>query len=455
MYFFQTFQFANMRLQLSENSALLLLDAFYVFLLILLSPWWLLMLAIKPAFRAGFRARFALRHANIPLQESIWLHGSSAGEVDLLRPLVRKLEQGPESCSVVVSAFSISGYTAAKKLFPQHCVIFFPADFSPVIKRFLKALNPRLIVLVESEFWPNFISTASKSGIPTCVLNGRMSQKSFQAHKRTQLIPWALRKVSFLAVQSEEDAARFRDLGVASSRITITGNMKYDLQDRTGSQDWQQVRRTLREHHGIDEDMPVLIGGSIHLGEDQALAWAYQRLISDGYRLRMILVPRYPAETSAVTRALQSQDLIAARRSELSADNAKLFADSRRVLIVDTIGELKNYYAMSDIAFVGGSLDFRGSNKGGHNLMEPAILGLTVMFGPHNYSFRETVRDLLNNSAGLLVHDRDELYSCLKGLLDKPASATDMGKRAREVILNKQGATGLNFALLEQYLPLS
>jgi 3-deoxy-D-manno-octulosonic-acid transferase len=141
------------------------------------------MLATKPAFRAGFSARFALRHAGIPLQESIWLHGSSAGEVDLLRPLVRMLEQGPESYSVVVSAFSISGYTAAKKLFPQHCVIFFPADFSPVIKRFLKALNPRLIVLVESEFWPNFITTASKSGIPTCVLNGRMSQKSFQAHR--------------------------------------------------------------------------------------------------------------------------------------------------------------------------------------------------------------------------------------------------------------------------------
>jgi hypothetical protein len=177
MYFSQTFQFANMRLQLSEKSALLLLDAFYVFLLILLSPWWLLMLATKPAFRAGFAARFALRHA-------------------------------------------------------------------------------------------------SKSGIPTYVLNGRMSQKSFQAHRRTQLIPWALRKVSLLAVQSEEDAARFRDLGVANSRITITGNMKYDLQDRTGSQDWQQVRRTLREHHGIDQDMPVLIGGSIHLGEDQALAWA-------------------------------------------------------------------------------------------------------------------------------------------------------------------------------------
>jgi len=444
-----------MRPQLSEESALLLLDAFYAFLFILLSPWWLLMLATKPAFRAGFTARFALRHASIPLKESIWLHGSSAGEVDLLRPLVRLLEQRPENYSVVVSAFSISGYAAARKLFPQHCVIYFPADFSPVIKRFLRALKPRLIILVESEFWPNFISTTSKSGIPTCVLNGRMSQKSFQAHRRTHLIPWALKKVSLLAVQTEDDAARFRDLGIANRRIKVTGNMKYDLQDRTGSQDLEQVRHTLRERHGTDKDMPVLIGGSIHLGEDQALAWAYQRLISEGYRLRMIMVPRYPAETSAVSRALKSQDLIGSRRSELSADDIELFADSKHVLIVDTIGELKNYYAASDIAFVGGSLDFRGSNKGGHNLMEPAILGLTVMFGPHNYSFRETVRDLLDNRAGLLVHDRDEIYLHLKGLLDKPASATDMGNRAREVILNNQGATDLNFALLEQYLPLS
>ncbi len=430
-----------------------LLDIFYLLVLILLSPWWLLMLTTKPAFRAGIAARFTLRNADIPLPESVWLHGSSAGEIDLLRPLVSKIEQRSAGCNIVVSAFAMSGYAAAKKAFPQHCVIYFPADFSPVIKRFLKTIRPVLIVLVESEIWPNFIATVTKRGIPVCILNGRMSQKSFQAHRRTRLIPWALKKISLFAVQTDDDASRFLELGVSEKRLSITGNMKYDLQDRSDPQDWQRARRTLRELYGIDEDMPVFIGGSIHRGEDLALAWAYHRLVRDGYRLRLIIVPRYPAESLAVGRVLEQHGLVARCKTGLSGDEGDVLGDPLRVLIVDTIGELKKFYAMSDIAYVGGSLLYRGSNKGGHNLMEPAILGLTVMFGPCNYSFRDTVRDLLESRAGLLVHDRGEIHSSLKGLLDDPVFAADMGDKARQVILNNRGATDKNFALLEKYMP--
>jgi 3-deoxy-D-manno-octulosonic-acid transferase len=433
----------------------LLLDAIYLILLVLLSPWWLWMLATKPAFRADFGARFALRNDCTAPNGSIWLHGSSAGEIDLLRPLLHRLEQHTQNYRIVISAFSISGYTAAKKLFPQHCVIYFPVDYSSVIKRFLNALKPRLIVLVESEFWPNFIATASRNNIPTCVLNGRLSQKSFKAHRRTRVIPWALKQVSLLAVQTADDAARFRELGIARHRIAITGNMKYDLQDQAASQDLQTLRRTLRERYGLDEDMPVFIGGSIHQGEDRALASAYQRLLVEGYRLRMIIVPRYPAESSAVGRTLLEHDLLPAPMSTVPDDVTDTLRDRQRVLIVDTIGELKNFYAASDIAYVGGSLHFRSSNKGGHNLMEPAILGLAIMFGPHNYSFRETVRDLLESRAGLLVHNQDEIYTNLKELLDNPATITDLGHRARELIMNKRGATDLNFELLEKYLPSS
>lgn len=413
------------------------------------------MLTLKPSFRAGIVARFTLRNTGTPLPESIWLHGSSAGEIDLFRPLVSKIEQRSNKCSIVVSAFALSGYAAAKKAFPQHCVIYFPADFSPVIKRFLKALRPSLVVLVESEFWPNFIATVTKTGVPVCVLNARMSQKSFQAHRWTRLVPWALKKVSLFAVQTEDDASRFRKLGVPENRLRVTGNMKYDLHDRSDPEDWQIVRHTLRERYAIAEDMPVFIGGSIHRGEDLALAWAYYRLLRDGYRLRLIIVPRYPAESSAVSRALEQHGLIALRKSGLSGDEMDIFGDPLTVLIVDTIGELKIFYAVSDIAYVGGSLHYRGSNKGGHNLMEPAVLGVAVMFGPYNYSFRETVRDLLENRAGLLVHDRDEIYSSLKVLLDNPSLAADMGGNARQVILNNRGATDQDFELLKRYMPLS
>ena len=439
--------------QIRDVKALFLIDIFYLIVIILLSPWWLLKLATNPAFRAGISDRFILRDVGMPFAESIWLHGSSAGEIGLLRPIVSKFEELSAGHNIIISAFSISGYSAAKATFPQHCVIYFPADFSPVIKRFLKVLRPVLIVLVESEFWPNFIATATKSGIPVCVLNGRMSQKSFQAHRRTRAIPWALRKVCLFAVQSEEDALRFRKLGVPEDRIRITGNMKYDLQDQGDLEERQSLRRKLRKQYAIDEDMPVLVGGSIHRGEDLALAWVYSQLVRDGYRLRMVVVPRYPAESASVSHALEQHGLVALRKERLSDDEQNIFADPLSVLVVDTIGELKKFYAISDIAYVGGSLTYRGSSKGGHNLMEPAILGVAVMFGPYNYSFRETVRVLLDNDAGLLVHDQDEIFSNLKGLLDKPAYISDMGGKARQVILSNRGATDRNIRLLGKYLP--
>jgi len=411
------------------------------------------MLIIKPAFRAGLVARFSIPGDLTPQSKSIWFHGSSAGEIDLLRPLLSKIEKRSPNERIVVSAFAISGYRAAKKLFPQHCVIYFPADFSPVIRRFLKVLRPGLIVLVESEFWPNFIATVSRQGIPLCVLNARMSQKSFRAHRRTFLIPWALRKISHFGVQTDEDASRIRDLGVPATRLTVTGNMKYDLQQLSDPGDRLSIRRALRERYAIDEDMPVFIGGSIHQGEDSALAWAFQRLVADGCRARMIIVPRYPAESAAIGRVLEQHGLVALRKSRLSCNERAVFGDEKNVLVIDTIGELRNYYAMSDIAYVGGSLTYRGSNKGGHNLMEPAIFGVAVMFGPYTYSFRDTVRDLQKNQAGLLVHDQDEIYSSLKGLLREPDVAAELGNKAHRVIMNNCGATDRNFALIEKYIP--
>jgi 3-deoxy-D-manno-octulosonic-acid transferase len=229
--------------------------------------------------------------------------------------------------------------------------------------------------------------------------------------------------------------------------------MKYDLHDGNDALERQHLRHNLREHYVLDEDMPVVVGGSIHCGEDLALAWAYSRLVKEGYRLRMAVVPRYPAEAPAVALALEQQGLVPLRKEGLSPDERDIFSDPLHVLVVDTMGELKQFYTLADIAYVGGSLLYRGSNKGGHNLMEPAILGLAVMFGPHNYSFRETVRDLLDNGAGLLVHNRDELFSSLKNLLEEPTFALELGEKARQVILKNRGAAGKNFTLLSKFPP--
>jgi 3-deoxy-D-manno-octulosonic-acid transferase len=427
----------------------LILDLAYLLVFILLSPLWLLLLILKPAFRAGLRERFVPAGGDVPMRRTVWLHGSSAGEIDLLRPLVERIEGQCSDCGIVISAFAISGYTFARKVFPNHRVIYFPADLAFIIRRFFRVLDPVVIVVVESEFWPNFFAVAERRNIPLCVLNGKMSAKSFRSHKRTGLIPWALRKASLFAVQTDDHAARFRGLGVPAASIHVTGNMKYDLSDDA---EGTGERRKLRSQYGLGDDMPVWIGGSIHRGEDEALAWAQKRLVEDEYELQLVVVPRYPTEADAIVDVFSAHGLTAVRKTELAGSGAAVFSDPRSVLLVDTIGDLKRYYAMSDVAYVGGSLHFRGSNKGGHNLMEPAILGIAPLFGPYNFSFQETVRALLEGDAGLQVADQKEIYRSLKRFLDNPGTAAEMGVRARQVILGNRGATELNFALIEPYI---
>ena len=428
---------------------MLILDIAYLLAFILLSPLWLLLLLIKPAFRAGIRDRFAPRSSGEPSQAAVWLHGSSAGEIDLLRPLVARIEEQYPDIGIVVSAFAVSGYTFARKTFPDHRVIYFPVDLSFVIRRFLRAVNPVLIVVVESEFWPNFFAVAEKSRIPLCILNGKMSAKSFRSHRITRLIPWALRKATLFAVQTNDHAERLRGLGVPADSIHVTGNMKYDLSDAANG---TEERRKLRSHYGLEDDMPVWIGGSIHRGEDEALAWAQNRLVESGYESQLVIVPRYPAETDVMVNVFRAHGLTAVRKTELGDNPGTVFGDARSVLLVDTMGDLKRYYAMSDVAYVGGSLHYRGSNKGGHNLMEPAILGIAPMFGPFNFSVQETVRALLEGDAGLQVGDQEEIYQALKRFLDNPGAAAETGARARQVILSNRGATDLNFALIEPYI---
>lgn len=431
---------------------MILLDALYLLVFILVSPWLLIMMLLRPGFRAGVLDRFRPRLTAAPSRQTVWLHGSSAGEIDLLRGLVGQVESLPADYRIVVSAFSISGNTAAKKAFPNHTVIYFPVDFSLVIRRFLKVIDPQLIVMVESELWPNFLATAHRADIPVCLVNARMSEKSFRTHSRWPLIPWALRKLSLLAAQTEEDAARFRELGFPEDKLHVTGNMKYDLCDIGDADETSHLRQELRQEYGVASTTTVLIGGSVHLGEDRAVALAYKTLVDAGRELALVMVPRYPADADAVVKELELLGLNGIRKSRGEVSEGKVFDDSGSVLIVDTMGDLRAFYTMSDIAYVGGSLHFRSSNKGGHNLMEPAVLNLAILFGPHNYSFRETVRDLRAAEAGLLVHDEDELLQNLRNLLDDPESKNAMGRRARQVVLDNRGATRQNLSLLRDYL---
>jgi 3-deoxy-D-manno-octulosonic-acid transferase len=420
----------------------LTLDFFYLLACLALSPWLLARFAMRRG-RQDLPARFGGRLGG-PLEGSIWLHGSSAGEISLLKPLVTLLERDFPGTPLVISAFTMTGLAAARRLYAAHRVVAFPFDLSFVVKRCLKHFDPLLVIVVESELWPNFISAAHRRGIPLAVVNGKMSERSRRRYARTWLIPRALAKLDLIAAQTVEHAERFRSLGVPPERIRVTGNMKYDLARASAD---PAAAAALRRELGYGPQDTVIIGGSVHAGEDEAMLQAYRAALAADSRAALILVPRYPDDVPSVAEHVRSAGHRAVVKS--AVDSRREAAPGRTgVLIVDTVGELGRLYAAADLAFVGGSLYFRGANKGGHNLMEPAILGVPVLFGPYNFSFKETVDDLLAARAGCLVRDSGELAATVGELVADAARRRELGERSQHVVLAGQGATARNYALL-------
>jgi 3-deoxy-D-manno-octulosonic-acid transferase len=419
----------------------LLLDLAYLLACVVLSPWFAYRL-FTPG-RDDLARRFGLK-LGAPQRRSVWLHGSSAGEVTLLRPLVRQFERDFPDKPLVISAFTVTGLATARRLYPQHRVVPLPIDLTFVVSRCYRHFDPELVIVAESEFWPNFIAGAKRRGIPIALINGKMSAKSFRVHARTGLIGRALKMFDLLAVQTEEHATRLRGLGVDVRRLRVTGNMKYDLTRAGAARD---EALALRRSLGYGPEDVVIIGGSLHEQEDEALVDAYAAARADGASAALVLVPRYPAEATGVEQRVRARGYRAVRKT--AVDAGREHAPGRDgVLVVDTVGELGKLYAVADLAFVGGSLFYRGANKGGHNLMEPAILAVPVLFGPYNFSFKETVEDLLAADAGRLVRDPAELAAAVVALVRDEAARRELGERARHVVQAGQGATARNYEML-------
>jgi 3-deoxy-D-manno-octulosonic-acid transferase len=421
-----------------------LLDFVYLVACAFSSPW--LVYRLCSAGRRDFALRFGLGLRE-RLPQCIWLHGSSAGEVAVLRPLVAMLERDHPGVPLVISAFTATGLAAARKLYARHRVVPLPVDLSFVVARFLGALNPRLLVVAESEFWPNLLSLAHDRGVSVVLVNGKMSAKSFRVHARTRLVSRVLANFSVLAVQTAEHAERFLALGAPRARLHVTGNMKYDLTPPVAAASVHELRAALR----YEPRDVVVIGGSLHDREDEALLDAYVAARAKVAETALVIVPRYPADSGTIEQRAAARGLAATRKSAIDAGAAP--APGRGgVLIVDTVGELSRLYAVADLAFVGGSLFFRGANKGGHNLMEPAVLGVPVLFGPYNFSFKETVEDLLAADAGRLVEDADELREAVVELVVDGDARRALGSSAQRVTEAGRGAASRNYTLLAESL---
>ena len=423
-----------------------LLDLGYLLTALVTLPW-LAWRHLRHGGPGDFLSRFGVG-LEAGAASCIWLHGASAGEVLLLQPLVRRLERDLPRTPIVVSAFSSTGLAAGRRVFPRHRVLCFPVDLSIVVSRFLGRLRPRLVVIAEGDLWPNFLLAARRRGIPVVVLNGRISEPSCRRHALMRVVPSLMRAMPFVAVQTEEHARRLGRLGLAPERVHVTGNMKYDLAPPPS--DPGEIR-ALRERLGYRAGDTLIVGGSLHPGEDEALLRAFRRAGRETRRaVALVLVPRYPADAGRVEQRAREQGFPVFRKTATERSGAPPGAAG--VLVVDTLGELRSLYAAADIAFVGGSLPIRARRRGGHNLMEPAIAGVPVLFGPDHGSFAETARVLLDGEGGAVVHDWQDLARHLLRLVEDPPARRRMGERARAAIVSRRGATGRNYTLLQSLL---
>jgi 3-deoxy-D-manno-octulosonic-acid transferase len=429
----------------------------YFAVLLCFSPVLLYRAAAHRKYREGFKQKWFGRvpkrkhvlgsKVEWPATKIIWLHAVSVGEVNLLRPLIKRIQQDlPEWCCAV-STTSRTGMETARKVYGDTLTLFYcPLDFSWAVRKAVKRLRPDVIILAEQELWPNLIDACKKYGTKIAVVNGRLSDKG---HRRYYWIRLLLRRMfrqlDLVAVQSDVYAGWFRQLGASSDVIRVTGSMKFDgaAVDRNNTE-----TQRFRQLAGIADTDIVFLAGSTQSPEELYALQCYENLKNEFPQLRLILVPRHPERFEETAAMLTGKGVRWQRRSTLPSagapSDAMLLAASR-ILLVDTVGELGAWWGTAAIAFVGGSF----GRRGGQNMIEPAAYGAAVSFGPHTENFRDITDLMLQSKAAVMLHDQYELERFVRRCLETPEYAAELGRKTKELVQKQLGATQRTLELLQ------
>jgi 3-deoxy-D-manno-octulosonic-acid transferase len=373
----------------------------------------------------------------------IWLHAVSVGESIAARPLLKALRIRYPDHAILVSNTTETGRGTASAFPEKDLCIYFPFDFLPAVRRALDSVQPELVIIMETEIWPNFTREAFSRKIPVILANGRISDHSYAGYLRfSWFFRHALRLFSRLCMQTETDCDRIIAIGAPAGRTLQTGNLKYDIPFRLMSLDEKHL---LKESYSIPDGMFVLMAGSTHAGEEQLVIDSYRELLPHVDGLFLVLVPRHPERSAEVAALLQRSGLSFKRRT--SAPYPDEF-EKGEVLLVDTIGEMMNLYALSDVAIVGGSL----VPTGGHNLLEPASLGVPSVFGPHMSNFREIAELVLHYGAGVQVDSPEGLTESCRALITSAELRRVLGQNGLKLIRDNGGATERHLKIIGEYL---
>lgn len=371
----------------------------------------------------------------------VWVHAVSVGEVGAAAVLAALWTARRPKLSLLLSTVTGTGREVARRSFSQAAgVVYFPLDFPMIVHRALTAVRPRLILLTETEIWPNFLRACAASKVPVAIINGRISPRSFRRYRLVRpFIRRVLQCVDLFCMQTGADAERVLELGADPERVHVVGNLKFDAAPQT---DASSLAERWRQELKIEAGQPVLVAGSTHAGEEEALLQAFCLVRREFPDLLLILAPRHPDRLAAVEAVIAANGLAVVRRSAL----ARARGGAKEVVLLDTVGELSALYAVGSVTFVGGSLIPRG----GHNLLEPALHGRPVLFGPHMENFAEASSIFVEHGAAVQVNDAEELARQLARLLRDPAARDRMGKAALEALAAHRGACERTVTLLER-----
>jgi 3-deoxy-D-manno-octulosonic-acid transferase len=411
-------------------------------------PYWLYQILRHGKYRRGFAERMGkipdrikateLASSNVPAR-TIWIHAVSVGEVLAINGLVTEMRRAFPRHRIFVSTTTDTGQDLARKRFGEGNVFYFPMDFAFAIRPYLQALRPELVVLAETEFWPNFLRLANASGARIVVVNARISDRSWPRYHRFR---WALKRmlgnIDLFLAQTQADCDRLRSLGADARRVEITGNLKFDVSLPPSPPIVESL------HHALANEKagPVLVCGSTVEDEEPPLLKAFENLRVGQPRAVMILAPRHPERFDTVAILLQQLGIPFWRRSLWAGENL-----AGGVLLIDTIGELAALYVLADVAFVGGSLVPRG----GHNIIEPAQHGVAIVTGNHTENFRDIIA-LFQSRDAVRIVGLSELPLTLMHLLDNDAERLALGRRAKETIQSQTGATSRTLDALKALL---
>ena len=379
---------------------------------------------------------------------SIWLHAVSLGEMSAAAPLARALRSRYPEFRLVVTTATPAGRARAAALFEAGGadIRFLPYDTPGSVRRFLKRTRPRAAIIMETELWPNLLRACERGGIPVLLASARLSARSVSRYRRFgSLFSGVFSNNLLVAAQTAEDAERFKSIGAAAERTLVVGNVKFDLSVEAGI---LQAGAALRAAYaGV---RPVWIAGSTHAGEEEQLLDAHALLLKSVPKAVLLLVPRHKDRFAGVADLLARRGVRFARRSRMaSGEEARRLPGDTAVLLADTLGELATLYASADVAFVGGSL----VAVGGHNLLEPAALGLPVLTGPSYFNGKEIAQLLLARGAALEVENAQGLAAELQRLLAAPEVRGQIGSIGKEIIAANRGCVARLLALIEPWLP--